>query len=162
MFAGPVFTREVVTAPRRANLFISRAAYVTALLGLMCTAWLLLPGTQVVRNVGDLAKFSVILFQILAPLQLAMAMFFSALLSAGGVAQEKDRRTLILLLLTNLSNTELVLGKLLASMLFVLVLLGAAVPLFVMLALLGGVSFDQIARIFAVTLGTSLVAGSIG
>jgi ABC-type transport system involved in multi-copper enzyme maturation permease subunit len=143
-------------------LFISRAAYVAALLGLMCSAWLLLPGTQVVRNVGDLAKFSIILFQILAPLQLAMAMFFSALLCAGGVAQEKDRRTLILLLLTNLSNTELVLGKLLSSMLFVLVLLGAAVPLFVMLALLGGVSFDQIARVFAVTLGTALVAGSIG
>lgn len=162
MFAGPVFTREVVTAPRRASLFISRSIYVSALLGLMCTAWALLPGTQVVRNVGDLARFSALLFQILAPLQLALAVFFSAVLAASGVAQEKDRRTLILLLLTNLSNTELVLGKLLASMLFVLVLLGASLPLFMLLAVLGGVGFEQIGRVFAVTIMTSLVAGSLG
>ena len=162
MFAGPVFTREVVTAPRRMSLFISRAAYVSALLGLMFTAWLIMPGTQVVRNVGDLARFGATLFQILVPLQLALALFFSALLAASGVAQEKDRRTLILLLLTNLSNGELVLGKLLASMLLVLVLLGAALPLFMLLALLGGVGFEQIGRVFAVTLSAALVSGSLG
>jgi hypothetical protein len=78
------------------------------------------------------------------------------------VAQEKDRRTLILLLLTNLTNSELVLGKLLASMLFVLVLLGAALPLFMLSALLGGVAFEQIARVFAVTISAALAAGSLG
>ena len=133
MLIGPVFTREVVTVPRRARLYISRAAYVSALLVLMCTAWLVLTGTQLVRDVGDLARFGAMLFQILAPLQLALAMFFSALLAASGVGQEKDRRTLVLLLLTNLSNSELVLGKLLASLLNVLVLLAAALPLFMLI-----------------------------
>ena len=47
---------------------------------------------------GDLARFGMVLFQILAPLQLALAIFFSALLAASEVAHEKDRRTLILLL----------------------------------------------------------------
>ena len=89
----------------------------------MSTAWLVLTGTQLVRDVGDLARFGTMLFQILAPLQLALATFFSALLAASEVAHEKDRRTLILLLLTNLSNCELVLGKLLASLLSVLVML---------------------------------------
>jgi hypothetical protein len=41
-------------------------------------------------------------------------LFFSALLAASAVTQEKDKRTLVLLLLTNLNNSELVLGKLLA------------------------------------------------
>jgi ABC-type transport system involved in multi-copper enzyme maturation permease subunit len=162
LLVGPVFTREAVTAPRRITLFLSRAGYVAVLLALMFTAWLLLPGTQVVRNVGDLARFGAILFQVLAPLQLALALFFSALLAASGVAQEKDRRTLVLLLLTNLSNSELVLGKLLASMLFVLVLLGAALPLFMLLVLLGGTGFEQVGRVFAVTLAASLAAGSLG
>ncbi len=120
----------------------------------MCTAWLLLAGTQVVRNVGDMARFGAMLFQILAPLQLALAVFFSALLGGQRRGQEKDRRTLVLLLLTNLTNSELVLGKLLASMLNVLVLLAAALPLFMLSALFGGVSFEQIARVFAVTLAT--------
>ncbi len=117
MFIGPVFVREAVTAPRRPRWYASRAAYVSALLLLMCTAWLLLAGTQVVRNLSDMARFGAMLFQILAPLQLALGIFFSALLAASGVTQEKDRRTLVLLLLTNLTNSELVLGKLLASML---------------------------------------------
>ena len=78
------------------------------------------------------------------------------------MAQEKDRRTLVLLLLTNLTNSELVLGKLLASLLNVLVLISAALPLFMLTALFGGVAFGQIGRVFAVTLATAVVAGSLG
>ena len=112
MLLGPVFTRELFIAPRRTRTYVGRAAYVSALLVLMSTAWLILTGTQLVRDLGDLARFGAVLFQILAPLQAAVAMFFSALLAASAVAQEKDRRTLVLLLLTHLSNSELVLGKL--------------------------------------------------
>ncbi|HEX3726197.1 MAG TPA: ABC transporter permease, partial [Pirellulales bacterium] len=162
MFIGPVFSREVVTVPRRPRLYIARAAYVSALTVLVCTAWLLVAGTQLIRNIGDMARFGAMVFQVLAPLQLALAMFFSALLAASGVTQEKDRRTLELLLLTNLNNSELVLGKLLASMLNVLVLLAASFPLFMLASLFGGVSFEQIGRAFAVTLATALAAGSLG
>lgn len=162
MLIGPVFTREVIIAPRRGRLYVARTAYPAVLLVLMSTAWLVLTGTQVVRDVGDLARFGSILFQILAPLQLALAMFFSALLAASAVAQEKDRRTLDLLLITRLSNSELVLGKLLASLLWVFVLLGASLPVFAICTLFGGVSWGQIGRVFAVTLVTILAAGSVG
>ena len=162
MLVGPVFSREVAIAPRRIKLYVARTTYALALLVLMCTAWLVLTGTQLVRDLGDLARFATALFQILAPLQLALAAFFSALLAASEVAHEKDRKTLVLLLLTNLSNCELVFGKLLASLLTVLVLLAAALPVFLLTALLGGVSYGQIARAFAVTLATALVCGSLG
>ncbi len=143
-------------------MYIARAVYCLLLLLLMSTAYLLLAGTQMVRDLGDLARFGTTLFQILAVLQLGLALFFSALLAASAVAQEKDRRTLVLLLMTNLTNSELVLGKLLASLLNVLILLAAAVPLFMLSALLGGVSFAQIARVFAVTLASVLACGSLG
>lgn len=162
MLIGPVFSREVAIAPQRTRTYVARAAYVLALLVLISTAWLALTGTQLVRDVGDLARFGTILFQILAPLQLALAVFFSAMLAASAVAKEKDRRTLVLLLLTNLSNSELVLGKLFASVLHVLVMLAAALPVFMLSVLLGGVSFGQIARVFAVTLASVLVCGSLG
>lgn len=162
MLVGPVFGREVVTVPRRARLYVARTAYVAALLVLISTAWLVLTGTQQVRHVGDFARFGSALFQLLAPLQLALAVIFSALLAASAVAQEKDRRTLILLLLTRLSNHELVLGKLLASLLMVLVMLAAALPVFMIAALFGGISYGQIARAFGVTLASGLVAGSLG
>jgi hypothetical protein len=143
-------------------LYLARAAYVAVLLVLMATAWQVLAGTQEVRNVGDLARFGAVVFQILAPLQLAVVMFFAALAAASAVAAEKDRQTLVLLLLTNLSNMELVLGKLLASMLNVLVLISSALPVFMLLVLLGGVSFEQVARVFAVTVAGALAAGSLG
>lgn len=159
---GPVFTREVAIAPRRIKLYVSRTTYALALLVLMSTAWLVLTGTQLVSDVGDLARFGAVVFQILAPLQLALVIFFSALLAASEVAHEKDRQTLVLLLLTNLSNAELVLGKLLASLLNVLVMLAAGLPVFLLAALLGGVSYGQIARALAVTLATALCCGSLG
>ena len=162
MFVGPVFAREVAIAPRRVRVYFARSFYCLLLVFLMCTAWLLLAGTQRVRDLGDLARFGTVLFRILALLQLGLAVFFSALFSASAVSQEKDRRTLVLLLLTNLSNSELVLGKLLASLLNVLVLLVAAVPVFMLSALVGGVSFEQIGRVFVVTLASVMICGSLG
>jgi hypothetical protein len=139
-----------------------RALYVTGLMLLMCTAWLRVTGTQIILNVGDMAQFGSILFQILALLQLALVIFFAAMGSASNVCQEKDRRTLILLLMTRMSNVELVLGKLAASLLNILFLLAAAAPVFMLTTLFGGVSFFQVFRVFCVTVATALAAGSLG
>jgi ABC-type transport system involved in multi-copper enzyme maturation permease subunit len=163
LFVGPVFSREAVVAPRRGKHYAIRSVYVTTLLVLMCTAWLALAGTQVIRNIGDTARFGSVLFvNIMAPLQLAFITFVSALVAASAVAQEKDRRTLILLLMTQMSNAELVLGKLLASLLNVFSMLLGALPVFMMVALFGGVAIEQVVRVFAVTLTTALAAGSLG
>ncbi len=162
MIIGPVFTREAMTVPRRPRMYAVRAIYVTSLLVLMSTAWAILAGTQLIRNVGDMARFGAILFQILAPLQLALVVFLSSLVAASVVSQEKDRRTLILLLMTRMSNHELVLGKLFAGLLGVLVMILSAVPLFMAITLFGGVSYAQVFRVFAVTVCTAITAGSLG
>ena len=162
MLVSPVFARELVTAPRRVKHYVARGVYVAALLMLMGTAWLVLAGSQTIRNYGDLARFGSMLFQILAPLQLAVAIFFSALFTASSVSQEKDRKTLVLLLMTELSNFELVVGKLCASLLTVIVLLLAALPVFMSLLLVGGVNVSQILGVFAVTIASAVAVGSLG
>lgn len=162
MFIGPVFTREVTIAPRRERTFIARSVYGGLLLLLVSTAWLVMTGTQLITDTGDFSRFGAALFQLLAPLQLVMMLFFAAVLSAGAVAQEKDRKTLLLLLLTHLSNSELVLGKLLASLLEVLLFLVISLPIFLFTALLGGVSYPQIIKVLLVTLFGMLACGSLG
>jgi ABC-type transport system involved in multi-copper enzyme maturation permease subunit len=162
MIIGPIFTREAATVPRRPRLYVARFVYVSALLILMFTAWLVITGTQVVRNLGDMARFGATLFQLLAPLQLALVTFLSSLVVASGVAQEKDRRTLVLLLMTRISNHELVFGKLFAGLLGILVMLLAAVPVFLSLTLFGGVSHAQVFRVLVVTLMTAITSGSLG
>ena len=162
MIIGPVFTREAVVAPRRARHYIMRTVYAVALLLLICTAWMLLTKTQQIKNVGDMARFGSVLFQFLAPLQLALILFLSAIQAASNIAVEKDRQTLILLLMSRLTNSELVLGKLLASLLNIGVMLITSLPIFMLIVLFGGTSFEQVGWTFAVTAVTALAAGSLG
>lgn len=162
MFIGPVFTREAIVAPRRVRHFLTRGVYATALLLLIFTAWLVLTGTQRIANVGDMARFGAVLFQVLAPLQLALMLFLAAIQSASNVSVEKDRETLVLLLMSRLTNSELVLGKLFASLLSLGVMLVTSLPIFMLIVLFGGTSFAQVAWTFLVTAAAVLAAGSLG
>ena len=159
---GPVFGRELVIAPRRPRIYIIRSVYVAALLTLVFTVRWVVWGMQELRDLADLARLGAMLFQLLATLQLATAIFASAALAATAVAHEKDRRTFELLLLTWLTNFELVVGKLAASLLYILVMLAGAAPLFMLLTLLGGVSIGQVVNAYAITLTAALLCGSIG
>ncbi len=162
MLVGPVFTREVVVAPRRPRIYVLRTVYGAALLLLISTAWMILNGPQIIRNVSDMARFGTVLFQIVAPLQLALLTFLAAVQTASGVTVEKDRQTLILLLITRLTNAELVFGKLLASMLSVVSMLLVGFPIMMLIILFGGSSFYQVWWAFAVTLVTCFAAGCVG
>ncbi len=162
MFIGPVFTREAIVAPRRVRHFLTRGVYATALLLLIFTAWLVLTGTQRIVNVGDMARFGAVLFQVLAPLQLALMLFLAAIQSASNVSVEKDRETLVLLLMSRLTNSELVLGKLFASLLGLGVMLLTSLPIFMLIVLFGGTSFAQVGWTFLVTAAAVLAAGSLG
>jgi ABC-type transport system involved in multi-copper enzyme maturation permease subunit len=128
----------------------------------MSTSWMILAGTQVVQNLGDLARFGSTFFQILAPLQLALLIFLAAFGAASAVSQEKDKRTIILLLLTRLTNQELVLGKLLSALLSPLLLVFASIPVLMSIQLFGGVSGNQVARVVIITYAATMVAGSLG
>lgn len=162
MFVGPIFSREALTAPRQLKHFLVRAGYVAALFVLMYTLGQVTFGWQQERQLGDLARFGAICFQVFSILQLTLVVFFSLLFAAGNIAQEKDRKTLILLLMTDLRNHELVLGKLTASLLVVGVLLAVSFPAFVMTSLLGGVELQQIGWSLAITASAALAAGSWG
>ncbi|MEN0109404.1 MAG: ABC transporter permease subunit [Planctomycetota bacterium] len=166
MFVGPVFTREALTAPRRGQFFAARVLLVAALLGLALTAWQVLVGADGGADALDgpagASRFGAAVFALLSPLVLTIAVLFSALFSAAAVSQEKTRGTLVLLLLTDLRNPELVLGRLLASLLTVLVATLAVAPFLLLLTLLGGVSPTQVGWAMAVTLSAGLAAGSLG
>jgi ABC-type Na+ efflux pump permease subunit len=158
---GAVFERELQAVPRARGLFVARAVYCSALLGIVATCWLVVTGTQAVTTAGDTARFGATLLRILAPLQLSLAMLAAAMTSTVAVSSEKDRRTLELLLISRLTDGQLVLGKLAGSLLRVLLLLVAAVPVFVIASLFGGVTMPQLVRLFAVTAAAALAAASV-
>lgn len=162
MAVGPIFEREVLTTPRRLSHYLMRSGFVAALLILFYSLRQATIGFQDIVFAGDVASFSAMTFRVFALLQLTLSLFFSTLFSASLVAQEKDRRTLILLLMTDLRNYELSVGKLLASLLNVGVLLAVSWPVFCFLKLLGGVTWEQILWSQAIVLSATLAAGSWG
>ncbi len=141
---GPIFERELATLPRRGKHYFARVGFCLSLFVLVCTAWLLLAGVQPIRELGDFARFGTLVFQIIAPLQLIVLTCVAALSGAISVSHEKDRKTLLLLLMTALRNSDLVIGKSGGGFLIALNLFFAGLPILAMLTLLGGVSTSQI------------------
>jgi ABC-type transport system involved in multi-copper enzyme maturation permease subunit len=159
---GPIFNREFLTVPRRVNHYLTRAAYLGTLWIIGVTAWLATGGWWRPGTLGETARLGPLLFQILTYVELALFLFFAALSAASTVAQEKDRRTFILLLITDLRNDEIVLGKLLGSLLPIALLLAATFPLLMLLLLLGGIDPRQVWQAILIVAATSLAAGSLG
>lgn len=159
---GPIFNREATVVPKRPKTYLMRGVYVLSLFLLLCTGYLVLDGSRSLMTSGDAARFGGWMFTLLAPLQLLVLAALASVGAASSVAQEKDRRTLLLLLLTRLSGFEVVVGKLTATLLTPMSMLLCALPLFLTLPLLGGVSPQQVIGVFVVTAATILLAGSIG
>jgi ABC-type Na+ efflux pump permease subunit len=159
---GPIFNREWLTLPRRSRHYLHRAIFLGSLWILLLTVWQTTVGWERPATLGDNARFGLIAFHLLAYVQLGLLLFFSALSAASTVAQEKDRRTFVLLLLTDLRNYEIVLGKLLGSLLQIVLFLAGSVPILALLLLLGGIDSGQIVDAVIILLTTALAAGSLG
>lgn len=159
---GPVFNREAVVTPKRSKTYLGRAIYVLSMFILLCTGYLVLAGTRSLTSASDLARFGSGMFALLAPLQMIVLSCQAAVGASSSVAQEKDRRTLLLLLMTRLSGGEVVIGKLAASLLGTLSLLLSALPLFLTLPLFGGVSVTQVISVYGVTIATIVLSATVG
>jgi len=159
---GPIFIREWLTLPRRSQHYFARSLYLGALWILLLTAWQVMVGWDFPATLGDHARFGFISFQVLTHIQLTLLLFFSALSAASAISLEKDRRTFMLLLITQLRNDEIVVGKLLGSLLQIFILLIGSIPFFALQMFLGGIDPLQIVATLIVLATTSLASGSLG
>jgi ABC-type transport system involved in multi-copper enzyme maturation permease subunit len=159
---GPIFLREWITVPRRSRHYVTRSVYLVVLWILGVTAWQATVGWSRTPTLGDTSRFGPFLFQILTFVELSLLLFFAALSAASTITQEKDRRTFILLLMTDLRNYEIVLGKLLGSLLQIALLLLATIPVLMMTLLLGGVALSQVIQVVVLLAAVALASGSLG
>ena len=160
MLVGPLFSRELLTASRSWRHYALRSGYVLLLFVLIYTAGQVIFGFQQVRLAGDVARFGQFVFGLLAITQLLLVMMLALLLATSTVSTEKDRRTLILLLMTDLRGRELVVGKMLASLVGLVTVIAVSAPVFGLLRLLGGVTLSQILWLEAVCLAAGLLVAA--
>jgi ABC-type transport system involved in multi-copper enzyme maturation permease subunit len=93
--------------------------------------------------------------------QLTLVLLAAPAATAGAICLDRARGTLTHLMVTDLSDGEIVLGKLAARLVPVLGLVGCALPLMAILTLLGGVDPDALLGAFLVTLGVAVLGCSL-
>jgi len=88
--------------------------------------------------------------------------FIAPAIAAGAISGERERRTYDLLMVTKASLTGIVLGKWLASVIYLLFLAVTALPVFAVVFLFGGVPPAALGLVFVVCLAVGLGYGALG
>lgn len=105
---------------------------------------------------------SMLLFTFLAFIQLGLVLFITPGLTAGAISSEREKQTLPILLTTSQSSLQIISGKLLSSIAFLMLLTVAGLPIYSLVFLFGGISPMDFVRIFFFLFVTLVAVGSIG
>lgn len=105
---------------------------------------------------------SFVLFAFLSYIQLGLVLFTAPGLTAGSISSEREKQTLPILLTTSQSSFQIISGKMLSSVAFLLLLIVAGLPVYSLVFLFGGISPWSFVKVFFFLFVTLLAIGSIG
>src|SRR5262245_3106618 len=147
---GPVFIYDCLTSARRWQTYAIRSLGVSMLLIAMATiAWsdnAMLEG----KSWREYARLGESYFYPLIGVELTLVMFAAPAATAGAICTDRSRGTLAHIMATDLSDPEIVLGKLAARLLPVLGLVACTWPVLAITSLLGGIDPTALTMAFAV------------
>jgi ABC-type transport system involved in multi-copper enzyme maturation permease subunit len=159
-----VFVYEGLTAARRWQLYAMRALFVGLILLGMALIWsngLPKAARGAAVSVRDLARFGELMYRTIALIELTLVLLAAPAATAGAVCHDKARGALDHMLATDLSNTEIVLGKLGVRLIPVLGLIACTLPVLALAGLLGGIEPVALVGLFAVAIGCAVVGCSL-
>ena len=164
MSTSPVFLYEAITASRRRQGYALRVLLVGAMLIALGVVWL---GSEP-RFPDDpeasrqfLAKLGENFYYGAAGIQLALALLVAPAATAGAVCVDRARGWLAHMFVTELSDAEIVLGKLAARFASVVTLVFASLPVLAIVGLLGGIIPEALMILTVVTLAVGLLGCSL-
>jgi len=113
-------------------------------------------------NSNNFSNAGLNFYYLLSMIQLFLILFATPAFTSTAVNGEKERQTFDLLLCSQLSSFSLVAGKLIAGLVNALLLVIAAIPLFSLVFLFGGVSPEQVLIALLIYFVTALMSGAFG
>jgi ABC-type transport system involved in multi-copper enzyme maturation permease subunit len=149
---GPVFAYERVAGARRWHLYAGRSLLVAGLLAAMGMIAASRESSTGRMSPQDYAKLGESYFIALISVELAIVMLAAPAATAGAICLDRARGNLAHMLVTDLSDSEIVLGKLAARLLPVLGLVACSWPIMAIGSLLGGIDPTALTLAFAVIL----------
>jgi ABC-2 type transport system permease protein len=164
MLAGnPVTVKELRGRMRGARAFIILTIYLGILVALVSLVYfgftassrgLMAPELR--QNLGK------VIFGVVVAMELFLVIFVSPGLTAGAISSEREQQTFDLLRTTLLPARSLVLGKLLAALSFIFMLLLATLPLQSLSFLFGGVAREEFVIANILLIVSALAYSSLG
>jgi len=166
-WANPVVTRDLRGRMRGSKSYWQQAFYLI-LLGLLAIVGY---GTSLGWNSADhpdgysavdvqasLQSFYYFIFMTLAGLITLIA----PALTAVSITSERQRQSLDLLVTTPLSAAEMLIGKMISSVAFLLLLLALSLPASALCVILGGATLGDVVRVYIVLAIDGLLMAAIG
>ena len=168
---GPLFYWELVRLARRGQDARARFIFAGALfviLGLFTISYFpgtplsqLFTGTSQSLSLEQSARFGDRFATTFIVGQLLILALLTPAYAAGGISEEKERKTLDFVLTSELTSREIVFGKFLGRLTFLLGVLFAGLPILSITQLYGGVSFDFLVTSYLVTASTVTMLAAI-
>ena len=107
-------------------------------------------------SVKELAEGGQYIFYAIATTELVVVLLVAPAATAGAICLDRARGNLTHMLATELTSSEIVLGKLAARLLPVAALVMATIPVLALAGLLGGVIFEAIVSLTLITLAVAI------
>ena len=158
--ANPILVRVVYGASRRVRHLYIRAGYLAALL-LVVLFSLIASMSGQVGSLAELAKSASQTFKAASMTQLALMCFLAPVFTSAAITQERDAQTFNILLSTPLTNAQIVFGSLISRLYFVVILLLAGLPVFLVTMVYGGVTMPQVLESFSLSGSTAILTGAL-
>lgn len=161
---GPVFVHESIAASRRWQHYALRVAFLTSLLvGLLLIFFVF----RIQRNglpqstARLMVMYGQYTFYVVSTVQLAIVLLVAPAATAGAICGDRASGALDHSFLTDLSNAEIVLGKLLARLIPIVGLIASAAPILALTGLLGGVVPEAIWTLTCISLASAMFVSAL-
>jgi ABC-type transport system involved in multi-copper enzyme maturation permease subunit len=158
---NPLATKELLARMRGPRAFIVAT---TLLLPLAVVAALLYSMIASMPNseVSGAVSVGKLFFAAVTGVELGLICLLAPALTADLISGERERRTLDLLLVTPLSRRQIVVGKLVAALGSLLVLIVLALPIQAVAVLIGGVGWEELLLGLLILTLTATTYGCVG
>jgi ABC-type transport system involved in multi-copper enzyme maturation permease subunit len=156
VIGNPVIAREMKVRMRFARTFWLQGIYLLTLIAITAIAYHAIFVITPIQNPQELQVRLQAFYHTLLYSLITLIVLIAPALTAGAIAFERERRTLDLLLLTPLRPMQILVGKLVASMAFLLLLLTLALPVLTVGILMGGATVGDLLATYALLVFSTL------
>jgi ABC-type transport system involved in multi-copper enzyme maturation permease subunit len=149
VLGNPVIGRELRVRVRVGRAYMLQAFYLAFLILIVALAYQSAIGDNPdLRNPVRVQEALVGFYRIVMSMLVALIALIAPALTANAITLERERKTMDLLLATPLTARQLLVGKLLGSFAFIVLLLALTLPVSAVSVLLGGVSFAELLKAY--------------